>query len=81
VEIVNCILSKSYSGNKINEDGWGTNMHGKHIISVKKSEGKGPLERSWHGWEDNIKMNREDISCEHVEWVHLTCDRSSGWLF
>jgi hypothetical protein len=27
------------------------------------------------GWEDNIKMDLEEIGCEVVDWIHLAQDR------
>jgi hypothetical protein len=30
-------------------------------VSVGKSEGKTPLRRSWHRWEDNTKMDLESV--------------------
>ena len=33
-------------------------------VLVGKPEGKRPLERLRHGWEDNIKMDLRDLGCE-----------------
>jgi hypothetical protein len=43
-------------------------------ILVEKPEGKGPLGRPRHRWEDNIG---KDIR-EAVDWIHLTQDREHG---
>jgi len=43
--------------------------------SVRKPEGKRPLGRSRHRWEDNIRMDLKEIGCEGVGWVHLVQDR------
>jgi hypothetical protein len=37
------------------------NMRNKYKILVRKPEGKRPLVRSMHGWEDNIKINFKKI--------------------
>ena len=36
-----------------------------HRSLVGKSEGKRPLERPWHRWEDNIKMDLQAVGWEH----------------
>jgi len=38
-------------------------------MSVEKSEGKSPRRRIGCGWEDNIKIEREN-----VDWIHLAQD-------
>jgi len=42
---------------------------------VGKPEGKGPLWRPIHRWEDNIEMSLKEICCEGLEWIHLVKDR------
>jgi len=44
-------------------------------ILVGKPEGKRPLGRRRHRWEDNIRMDRREIVLEGVDWIHLTQDR------
>jgi hypothetical protein len=46
-----------------------------HNISVRKYEGKIPLEKSRHRWEDNIKMNLQEAVCEDVDCNNLAQDR------
>jgi hypothetical protein len=46
---------------------------------VGKPEGKRPLTRSRHKW-DNIKMDIKEIGWERVDWGHLAQDRDSGRL-
>jgi hypothetical protein len=41
-------------------------------ILVMKPEGKRPLGRPRHAWEDNIKMYRKEIVCEDVDWILLS---------
>jgi hypothetical protein len=40
-----------------------------------KPEGKRPLGRPRHEWEDNIRMNHREIRWEGVDWMHL----AEGW--
>jgi hypothetical protein len=42
---------------------------------VGKSEGKRPLGRPRRRWEDNIKMDLEEVVCEGVDWIELAQDR------
>jgi hypothetical protein len=42
---------------------------------VGKLEGKRPLGRSRHGWEDNIKMDLRGIGWGGVDWIVLAQDR------
>jgi hypothetical protein len=44
-------------------------------VSVRKPEGKRPLERSSRRWEDGIKMDLRETGWEGVEWIHLAQDR------
>jgi hypothetical protein len=44
-------------------------------ILVGKPEGKRPLGRPRHRWEDNIKMDLREIEWEGVEWIHMVQDR------
>ena len=40
---------------------------GVYKFLVGKPEGKRPLGRSRRGWEDNIKMDLEEVGCGGVE--------------
>jgi hypothetical protein len=40
-----------------------------------KPEGKRTLRRTRHRWEDNIKMDLQDVGCGGVEWIELVQDR------
>jgi len=42
---------------------------------VSKPEGKRPLGRPRRRWEDNIKMDLQEVGCEGVEWIELAQDR------
>jgi hypothetical protein len=47
---------------------------------VRKSEGKRPLERPRRRWEDNIKMDLQELGCGGVEWIQLAQDRGRCWV-
>ena len=40
-------------------------------LGVGKPQGKRPLGRTWHRWEDDIKMDLEELGCEGV-WTVLS---------
>ena len=48
-------------------------------VLVGKLEGKRPLERPRHRWEDNIRMDLQEVGCEGVDWVELAQDRDRWW--
>jgi hypothetical protein len=50
-------------------------MRNAYNIMVGKPEGKRPLGRHRHKWEDNIRTDLREIGCEGVDWIHLTRDR------
>jgi len=37
--------------------------------------GKEPLGRPKHRWEDNIKMDLQEVGCEDMDWIDLAQDR------
>ena len=40
-----------------------------------KPEGKRPLGRHRHSWEDNIKMDLQEVGCGDRDWIELAQDR------
>jgi 3-oxoacyl-ACP reductase-like protein len=42
---------------------------------VGKSEGKRPLGRPRHRWEDNVKMDLQELGCVGLDWIELARDR------
>ena len=44
-------------------------------VLVGKPEGKRSLGRPRHRWEDNIKMDLQDVGGGCVEWMELAQDR------
>ena len=48
---------------------------GVYRVLVGKPEGRRPLGRPRHRWEDSIKMDLRDVGCGGVDWVELAEDR------
>jgi hypothetical protein len=48
-------------------------------VLVGKSEGKMPLGRPRHRWEDNIKMDLHEAGCVGMDWIELAQDRDRWW--
>jgi len=48
---------------------------GVYRVLVEKPEGKRPLERSRRRWDDNIKMDLQEVGCGSVDWIELVQDR------
>jgi len=42
---------------------------------VGKTERKRPLEKSRGKWEDNIKMDLQEVECRSMDWIELALDR------
>jgi hypothetical protein len=40
-------------------------------FSVGRLEGKRTLGRPRHRWEDNIKMDLQEVGCEGMDWTDL----------
>jgi len=43
-------------------------------ILVGKPEGKRPLGKPRHGWEDNIKMDLQEVGRRVTDWIELAQD-------
>jgi len=52
---------------------------GMYRFWVGKPEGKGPLERPRHRWEDNIKMDLQEMGCGVMDWIEMAQDRDRWW--
>jgi hypothetical protein len=48
---------------------------GAYRVLVRKPEGRRPLGRPWHRWEDNIKMDFREVGCGGRDWIDLGQDR------
>jgi hypothetical protein len=53
---------------------------GVYGILMGKHEGKRPLGRPRHRWEDNIRINLREIVIDGVNWIRLAQDRVQ-WRF
>ena len=49
---------------------------GVHKVLVGKPEGKRPLGRPRRRWEDNIKMDLQEVGCWGMHWIELAQDRN-----
>ena len=45
------------------------------VLLVGKTEGKRPLGRLRHSWDDNIKMDLQEVGCGGMDWIELVQDR------
>ena len=66
------IINSSSSSNSVacmGED------RGVHRVLVGKPEGKRPLGRPRRRWEDNIKMDLQEVGGGHGDWIQLAQDR------
>jgi len=50
---------------------------GVYRVLVGKPEGKRPLGRPRRRWEDNIKMDLQEVGCGGMDWIELAQDRDS----
>ena len=48
---------------------------GVYRVLVRKPEGKRPLGRLRRRWEDNIKMDLQEVECGGMDWIELDQDR------
>jgi hypothetical protein len=64
-----------------NETGWTCSSFGEgrlvYRILVGKPEGMRPLTRPRHRWEDNIKMDFQEVGYGLMDWMELAQDRDS----
>jgi hypothetical protein len=50
-------------------------------VLVQKSEGKRLLGRLRHMWEDNIKMDLQEVGCGGMDWIELAQGRDRWRAF
>jgi len=48
---------------------------GVYRILVGKPEGRRLLERSRRRWEDNIKIDLQEVGCGGMDWIELVQDK------
>ena len=54
---------------------YGGKRIGVYRVLVGKPEGKRPLGRPRHRWEDNIKMDLRDVEVGDMDWIDVAQDR------
>ena len=52
---------------------------GLYTILVGRSEGKRTPRRPRHRWENNVKMDLQEMGCGGIDWIHLAQDRGRWW--
>jgi hypothetical protein len=48
---------------------------GVYRVLVVKSEGKRTLGRPRHRWEDNTKLELQEVGCGGMDWIELAQDK------
>jgi hypothetical protein len=54
---------------------------GMYRVLVGRPEGKRPLGRPRHRWDNNIRMELQEVGCGCVDWTGLAKDRDRWWSF
>jgi hypothetical protein len=52
---------------------------GVYRVLVGTPEGNRPLGRPSRKWEDNIKMDFQEVRCGGTDWMDLAHDRDKWW--
>jgi hypothetical protein len=47
----------------------------KKLLLISKPEGKRPVGRPRHRWEDNIRRDLQEVGCGGMDWIGLAQDR------
>ena len=50
-------------------------------VFVGKPEGKRPLGRHRRRWQDNTKIDLQEVECGNMDWIELAQDRDGWWAF
>jgi hypothetical protein len=50
-----------------------------YSLLVGRPEGIKPLGRCWHRWEDNSRMDLQEVGCGDMDWMNLVQDKDR-WL-
>ena len=73
-----CILTQYCSGDKIEKNEMGKTCStcvGRGDGFGGEPKGKRPLGRPKHRWEDNIKIDLQEVGCGGIYWIKLAQDR------
>ena len=52
---------------------------GGYRVLVGKPDEKRPHGRPRHRWEDNTKIDLQEVGCEGMDWIELSQDRDRWW--
>ena len=52
---------------------------GVYRVIVGKPDGKRPFGTPRRRWEDNIKMDLQEVGCGCTDWIDLAQDRDRWW--
>jgi hypothetical protein len=52
---------------------------GTYMILVERPEGRRPLGRPRRRWEDNIKIDLQEVGCGSMDWIDVAQGRDR-WL-
>ena len=50
-------------------------------VLLGRTDGKRPLGRPRHRWEDNIKIDFKGVVWGGMDWIDLTKDRDTWWAY
>jgi len=53
----------------------------RYMVLLGKPEGKRPLRRLRHKWEDSITMDLKEVGCGGMDWIELAQDRDRRRAF
>jgi len=53
----------------------------KGLLWGSMEEGRRPLARPMHGWQDNITMHLNEIGWESVDWINRDQDLEKCYIF
>jgi hypothetical protein len=53
---------------------------GSYKVLVGKPEGKRPLGRHRHAWEDTMKMDLQEVEWGGMDWIDLAENRDRCWV-
>jgi len=54
-------------------------QRGLYRVLVGKPEGKKPLGRPMCRWEDNMKIDLQEVGCESMDLIEVPQDRNRWW--